>query len=410
MPLLLPGKEKIPAQSAIAPVISCVLKRQRLAILGSTGSIGTQTLEVVTQHRDKFEVVLLTSHRNTSLLSQQAQQFQVADVLISEEAAYQEARHSFSAPAHVHPPSALYELLEQQDIDIYVVAWVGFSGLKPTLHALRQGRRVALANKETLVVAGDLVRKELQTHKGELLPIDSEHAAIFQCLMGEQSPVERLILTASGGALRNLSSEEIQHATPAMALKHPTWQMGQKVTIDSATLMNKGLEVIEAHQLFQVPAEKIDVVIHPPSVIHSMVEFQDGSVKAQMGLPDMRLPILFALSYPHRYPLKVPKWDLSTTPPLTFSKPDTNKYPCLMLAYEALKRKGNIPCVLNAANEIAVQAFLQENMGFLDIAHMVEYAISTAHYVAEPTYEDLVETDRTTRHIISEKVKYKMNA
>lgn len=371
-----------------------------IAILGSTGSIGRQALEVISLTPERFRVEVLTAQRNADLLIEQARAFHPNAVVIADESLYPQVKQALSDTfVKVYTgQKALQEVVTMDGIDIVLTALVGFAGLYPTLAAIRAGKPIALANKETLVVAGALVTEAARQHAVNLYPVDSEHSAIFQCLVGDwDNPIEKLILTASGGPFRGRTRAELEHVTREQALKHPNWSMGAKITIDSATLMNKGLEVIEARWLFGTPAEKIEVVVHPQSIIHSMVQFEDGSVKAQLGLPDMKLPILYALAYPERVPTPWPRADFAALSTLTFSKPDTETFRCLGLAFEALKRGGNAPCILNAANEVAVDLFLKDRISFLGIADLVEDALATQAFLPNPTLEDLGATDAEVR-------------
>ena len=371
--------------------------KRKIAILGSTGSIGTQTLDVIRQHRDLFEVVLLSARRSSGLLIAQAIEFDAAHVVICDEARYREVAETLE-PHGTHVwagVDSLCDLVGMDSVDIVVGAMVGFSGLRPTLAALRAGKVVALANKETLVAAGAVVTRTAREHGGVILPVDSEHSAIFQCLLAAGgNPVEKVHLTASGGPFRTWDRKRIAGATAARALQHPNWDMGAKVTIDSATMMNKGFEVIEAKWLFDLEPDQIQVVVHPQSVIHSMVEFADGAVIAQLGCPDMREPIGFALGYPRRLTVGNKKLDFAALGSLDFEAPDTNRFPCLQLAYEAIRRGGNAPCALNAANEVAVAAYLKDLIGFYDIAKIGERALAGLDFVANPTLEDIFETNQ----------------
>ena len=370
--------------------------KRKIAILGSTGSIGTQTLDVIRQHLDLFEVVLISARSSVGLLIAQAVEFDVPHVVICNEARYQDVAdalqpHGIKVWAGV---DSLCDLVRMDGVDIVVGAMVGFSGLRPTLAALEAGKIVALANKETLVAAGSLVKKIASEHGGVILPVDSEHSAIFQCLLAAgDNPVERVHLTASGGPFRTWERKKIAGASAAQALKHPNWNMGNKVTIDSATMMNKGFEVIEAKWLFDLKPEQINVVVHPESIIHSMVEFVDGAVIAQLGCPDMREPIGFALSFPQRLTVGNKKLDFSTLGGLSFEAPDTNRFPCLGLAFEALHRGGNAACALNAANEVAVAAYLKDLISFYDIAKIGEKALAGLNFVADPTLDDIFATN-----------------
>jgi 1-deoxy-D-xylulose-5-phosphate reductoisomerase len=375
--------------------------RVRLAIIGSTGSIGRNALEVVRQHADRYEIVALATHRNAAALLAQAREFAPRHVGLIDAAAAAPLRAALPGGTLHTGAAAVASLAALPQTDIVLVSVVGVAGLAPALAAVRAGKRLALATKEVLVAAGALVREEARRHQAEILPVDSEHSAIFQCMQaagaaGARS-VERLILTASGGPFRTRARAELQRVTAREALAHPTWRMGSKISIDSATLMNKGLEVIEAHWLFDIPAERIAVVIHPQSVVHSLVEFCDGSMVAQLSSPDMRTPIAYALSYPARQPLAVPRLDLVQTRELTFSAPDHTAFPCLGLAYEALRRGGTAPAVLNAANEVAVQRFLADEIAFLDIARIVAHTLQAHTAVAAPTLDDILAADAWAR-------------
>jgi len=375
------------------------MKKKRIAILGSTGSIGTQTLEVIAAHPEQFVVETLTAHSNAELLTQQAILFQPNAVVIGNKEQYNFLKEALAKyPVKVYAGyDAIAQVAALPSVDMVVAAMVGFSGLAPVVAAIEAGRHIALANKETLVAAGELVTRLAMKHQVALLPVDSEHSAIFQCLQGEQyHPIEKIILTASGGPFRTKTAEELSYVTKDEALRHPSWNMGAKITIDSATMMNKGLEVIEARWLFDVPAERIEVMVHPQSVIHSMVQFADGSVKAQLGVPDMRVPIQYALSYPYRLYSDIPRLDFEKYTALTFEKPDMQRFPALDLAYQALKDGGNRPCVMNAANEAAVEAFLNGRIGFTDIPRWIEQAIQRIAYIANPTLDQLQGTHRET--------------
>ena len=378
---------------------------RNVAILGSTGSIGTQALEVISKHSDKFQVEVLTANTNAALLIEQAKMFNPNTVVIADESNYD---HVFSSldPLDIKVfagANALAEITKMDSIDVVLTALVGYSGLVPTINAIESGKTIALANKETLVVAGQLITDLAKERGVNILPVDSEHSAIFQCLVGEfHNPIEKLILTASGGPFRGKTKDELLNVTKAQALNHPNWDMGAKVTIDSATLMNKGLEVIEAKWLFGTSIDQIEVVVHPQSIIHSMVQFEDGSIKAQMGLPDMKLPIQFALGYPERLKADFPRMNFADYPSLTFEQPDPETFRNLALAYEAIKSGGNAPCILNAANEIAVEGFLKEKVGFLQISEVIEKSLNKVSHVSNPVFEDLVETDKETRTIAKE--------
>ncbi|MDR2814467.1 MAG: 1-deoxy-D-xylulose-5-phosphate reductoisomerase [Prevotellaceae bacterium] len=375
--------------------------KKRIAILGSTGSIGTQALDVIAQHPDKYEVETLTAHRNVQLLARQAVRFQPNAVVIADSAGYGELKDLLAGqPIKVFAGSeAVNEVVQLPGVDVVISSLVGIAGLAPTIRAVEAKKQVALANKETLVAAGDLIRQLVKKNGAAITPVDSEHSAIFQCLAGECSPIEKIYLTASGGPFLHASADELERATREQALRHPQWSMGAKVTIDSASMMNKGFEVIEARWLFDLKPEQIEVLVHPQSVVHSMVQFADGSVKAQLGTPDMRIPIAYALSYPERVPLNVNRLSFAETPNLTFQKPDTEKFRCLALAYEALKLGGNAACAVNAANEVAVDAFLHDKIGFRDIAEMVEEGLQKNDFIAQPTLEDYLETDRRIRAV-----------
>lgn len=373
------------------------MRKRRIAILGSTGSIGTQTLDVIRQHRELFEVELISARRNVALLSAQAREFDAANVVICEDSKYSELSGALEgSDCKVWSGvDSLCELVKLQSVDIVVGAMVGFSGLRPTLAALEAGKIVALANKETLVAAGPIVIRTMREHNAVILPVDSEHSAIFQCLLAAQgNKVEKIHLTASGGPFRTWERAKIAAATAYEALKHPNWDMGAKVTIDSATMMNKGFEVIEAKWLFDMDPDKINVVVHPESIIHSMVEFTDGAVIAQMGCPDMREPIGFALSFPERVSVGNRKLDFATLGQISFEAPDLKRFPCLELAYEAIRRGGNAPCALNAANEVAVAAYLKGLIGFYDIARINERCLNGLNFVAEPSLEDIFGTNQ----------------
>ena len=372
---------------------------KRIAILGSTGSIGTQALNVIRRHRDLFCAEVLCAGSNAELLIEQALEFEPNAVAIADESRYGQVRDALAdKDIKVYAGTeAIVSLMEMESIDMVLAAIVGVAGLKPTLHAIEHGKPIALANKETMVVAGAIVTEAARRHRVPILPVDSEHSAIFQCMVGEMSPVEKILLTASGGPFRGKTRDELATVTLAQALKHPNWSMGRKVTIDSATLMNKGLEVIEAKWLFGVEAKDIEVHVHPQSVVHSMVQFADGSVKAQLGVPTMETPIQYAFSFPERIESFLPRLDLFSQHTLTFERPDTDTFRCLGLAYKAIERGGNTPCVMNAANEVAVQQFIDGRIGFLDIADRVERAMQETPYIAKPTLEDLIETDKTVR-------------
>ena len=373
---------------------------KKIAILGSTGSIGTQALEVIAAHPEHLEVEVLTAQNNAELLIDQAKKFNPNAVVIGNENLYQQVKDALD-PIDIKVyagEKALASVVEMGSIDLVLTALVGYSGLKPTINAIQSGKNIALANKETLVVAGELITRLAQEKGVNIYPVDSEHSAIFQCMVGEfHNKIEKIVLTASGGPFRGRKKDELKSVTKAQALKHPNWTMGAKVTIDSATLMNKGLEVIEAKWLFGLKASQVEVIVHPQSIVHSIVQFEDGSMKAQMGLPDMKLPIQFALTYPNRLKSGFPRFDFANYPALTFEKPDTETFRNLALAFEALNKGGNMPCVLNAANEVAVAAFLKDQIGFLEMSELVERCLGKMDYIANPNYEDYVHTDTETR-------------
>lgn len=381
------------------------IKKRTIAILGSTGSIGTQTLQVVEEHPDKFEVYAITANTRVDDLIQQARKFLPEAVVIADESKYPKLKEALAdLPIKVYGGyESICQIVESKPIDIVVTAMVGFSGLRPTINAIKAGKAIALANKETMVVAGELINELAMKHQTPILPVDSEHSAIFQCLAGEMSnKVEKLILTASGGPFRTFRKEQLEHVTVQQALKHPNWSMGAKITIDSASMMNKGFEVMEAKWLFGVGAEDIEVVVHPQSVIHSMVQFADGAIKAQLGTPDMRLPIMYALTYPTRLSSSFDRIDWNTLKELTFEKPDLDLFPNLRHAYTAIAEGGNIPCVVNAANEVCVAAFLEERIKFTDMPKLIERAMEKATYILKPTLDDYLETDREIRAMVNE--------
>lgn len=380
------------------------MEKKKIAILGSTGSIGTQALEVIEEHSDKFQVEVLTANKNAGLLIEQAIKFKPNAVVIVDESRFDEVSKklwehdikTFTGEA------ALAQVVEMDDINIVLTALVGYAGLLPTIHAIKAKKNIALANKETLVVAGELITKLASEYGVAILPVDSEHGAIFQCLTGEiQNKIEKIYLTASGGPFRGMKKEELGNITKEQALKHPNWDMGAKITIDSATLMNKGLEVIEAKWLFNLKPEQIDVIVHPESIIHSIVQFEDGSMKAQMGLPDMKHPIQYALSFPYRFNSKSPRFNFLNYPRLTFEQPDKETFSNLSLAYSALEKGGNLACVLNAANEIAVEAFLNDEIKFLEIAEINKRCMEEITFIKNPSYKDYVSTDAETRKFAS---------
>jgi 1-deoxy-D-xylulose-5-phosphate reductoisomerase len=376
--------------------------QKQVAILGSTGSIGTQTLEVIEKNPDHFKLEILTAHNNADVLIAQSRKFLPNHVVISNEDKYHYVSRELSdLPVKVYAGTdALEQIVEMDSVDIVMSALVGFSGLQPTLNAIQAGKDIALANKETLVVGGDLVTKAAIENKVNIYPVDSEHSAIFQCIVGEEmNPIEKIILTASGGPFLGKDREYLQNVTREEALKHPNWCMGDKVTIDSASLMNKGLEVIEAKWLFGLKPEQIEVIIHPQSIIHSLVQFEDGSLKAQLGIPDMRLPIQYALGFPERLRSDLKRFSFSAYPNLTFQLPDTEIFPNLSLAYQALDKGGNIPCIMNAANEVAVNAFLEGKLGFMDMSGVIEKTMNSVTFIANPDLIDYVETDSEARKI-----------
>ena len=377
-------------------------ENKRVAILGSTGSIGTQTLDVIRQHPDWFTVEVLTAQHNWELLVAQALEFKPNAVVIGNEDHYSKVKEALSGePIKVFAgQKAIAQVVEMDTIDVVLTALVGYSGLIPTVHAIRAGKQIALANKETLVVAGELITALAKQHGVNIYPVDSEHSAIFQCLVGEfHNPIEKIILTASGGPFRGKDTTYLSSVTREQALRHPNWDMGAKITIDSASLMNKGLEVIEAKWLFGLKTEQIEVVVHPQSIVHSLVQFEDGSIKAQLGLPDMRIPIQFALSYPDRLKSNFERFNFANYPQLTFEQPDVKTFRNLQLAYDALAAGGNAPCILNAANEIAVAAFLNRQIGFLEMSDLIEETLNQANFLARPKLEDYIESDRQAREL-----------
>ena len=391
---------------------SKVESRKQLAILGSTGSIGTQTLDVVRAYPERYGVYALCANRSIDLLVTQAKEFHPEVVCIADESLYEALRSQLSA---IHfegkvwtGADAIAEVVTMGSVDIVVAAMVGYAGLRPTIEAIKAGKTIALANKETLVVAGEIICELAIQNHAPILPVDSEHSAIFQSLVGEdRSEIEKILLTASGGPFRTFTREQMETVTAADALKHPNWEMGAKITIDSASMMNKGFEVIEAKWLFGVPVEKIEVLVHPQSIVHSAVQFTDGAIKAQLGAPDMRLPIQYALSFPERLASDFPRADLFALKNLTFENPDLERFPNLGLAYEAMRRGGNIPCVLNAANEVANLAFRENRCGFLQMSDIISETMTKAAFIAKPTYEDYVATDLEARKIAEEMVNSK---
>ena len=376
------------------------MKKKQIAILGSTGSIGTQALKVIEEHPDLYEAYALTANNQVELLAEQARKFMPVAVVIANEAKYLQLKEMLAdLPIQVYAGAdALCEIVEAKPIDVVLASMVGYAGLRPTMNAIRAGKVIALANKETLVVAGELINALAQQYKTPILPVDSEHSAIFQCLEPNNA-LEKVILTASGGPFRNFTMEQLLHVTKEQALKHPNWEMGAKITIDSATMMNKGFEVIEAKWLFGVRPDQIEVVVHPQSIIHSMVQYEDGAVKAQLGMPDMRLPIQYAFSYPQRIKASFDRLDFSTMKELTFEQPDTNRFRCLALAYEALNKGGNMACIVNAANEVVVSAFLKDRISFLRMSEVIEQSMVKVPFIQTPTYEDYVATDAEARRI-----------
>lgn len=385
-----------------------VENRKNIAILGSTGSIGTQTLDVISEYPDRLYPSLLTANRNVDLLIEQALKFKPRRVVIAQSDCYIKLRDALAGePIEVMcGQQAIADAVAADDVDIVVTAMVGYSGLAPTISAIKAGKTIALANKETLVVAGELITRLVKQYGSRLVPVDSEHSAIFQCLVGEDpESVDKLILTASGGPFRTRPKEELYGVTRADALNHPNWSMGAKVTIDSASMMNKGFEMIEARWLFGIPSERIEIVVHPQSIVHSMVAYSDGSVKAQLGLPDMRLPIRYALNYPERLPSACRKMSVADYANLTFEAPDREKFPLLDMAFDAIHCGGNVPCALNAANEIAVAAFLADRIGFMQMPEVVAEAVARNRFIASPTYDDYVATNAEIRKIAEELIK-----
>ena len=376
--------------------------KKQIAILGSTGSIGTQALQVIEEQSDRYEVYAITANNKVELLAEQARKFNPEVVVIANEAKYEQLKALLAdLPIKVYTGAqALCDVVQAGPVDMVLTAMVGFAGLPPTMAAIRARKIICLANKETLVVAGELINELAAQYNVPILPVDSEHSAIFQCLAGEVgNPIEKILLTASGGPFRKCSQEELAHVTKAQALKHPNWAMGAKITIDSATLMNKGFEVIEAKWLFGVKPEQIEVVVHPQSVIHSAVQFEDGAVKAQLGVPDMRLPIQYAFSYPDRLKASFDRLDLFQIQNLTFERPDTQKFRCLALAFEALHQGGNMACIVNAANEVVNRAFLEDRIAFLKMADVIEQTMGKVPFIQKPTYEDYLATDAEARRV-----------
>ena len=381
------------------------MKKRQLAILGSTGSIGTQALEVVSEHSDLFEVYALTANNQVDLLINQARKYMPEVVVIANERKYPELKEALEdLPIKVWAGAdAIAQMVQSEPIDMVLTAMVGYSGLRPTISAIKAGKAIALANKETLVVAGELIMKLAAEHKVPILPVDSEHSAIFQCLTGAyDNPIEKILLTASGGPFRRKTLEELATVTKAQALRHPNWTMGAKITIDSASMMNKGFEMIEAKWLFDVTPDQVQVVVHPQSVIHSMVQFEDGAVIAQLGIPDMKLPIAYAFSFPTRVRSMAPRLDFNQYSTLTFEEPDMERFRNLAFAFEAARQGGNMPCILNAANEVVVAAFLQDRIGFLQMSDVIERTMRKASFIVNPSYEDYVATDTEARRLAAE--------
>lgn len=379
--------------------------KKQIAILGSTGSIGTQALQVIEEHSDLYEVYCLTANNRVELLAEQARRFKPAAVVIANEMLYDKLRTLLADEPDIKVyagPDAIDEIVESGPIDMVLTAMVGFAGLSPTIHAIKARKTICLANKETLVVAGELIRELATRYRTPILPVDSEHSAIFQSIAGEgDNEIEKILLTASGGPFRNMTTDRLATVTKADALRHPTWEMGAKITIDSATMMNKGFEVIEAKWLFGVDARQIEVLVHPQSIVHSAVQFRDGAVKAQLGVPDMRLPIQYAFSYPQRLHLSSERFDLFSQP-LEFFKPDMEKFRCLALAFEAIDRGGNMPCIVNAANEVVNRGFLDGRCGFIQMSEIIEKTMGRTTFDPEPTYETYVATDMEARRIAAE--------
>ncbi len=375
--------------------------KKKIAILGSTGSIGTQALQVIEEHSDLYEAYVLTAYHKVDLLVAQARKFMPEAVVIADEDKYTALRDALAdLPIKVYAGAdALCQVVQEEPVDVVLTAMVGFAGLMPTISAIKAGKTIALANKETLVVAGELINKLAAEYKVPILPVDSEHSAIFQCLVGEPNPIEKIILTASGGPFRHFTLEQLATVTKTQALHHPNWEMGAKITIDSASMMNKGFEVIEAKWLFGVKPSQIQVVVHPQSVIHSAVQFADGAVKAQLGVPDMRVPIQYAFSYPYRLKSSFERLDLFKTAQLTFEEPDVVRFRNLQLAYDALDKGGNMPCIVNAANEVVNRAFLEDRIGFLRMSEIIEATMQKATYLASPTFDDYLQTDAEARRI-----------
>ncbi len=382
--------------------------KKRIAILGSTGSIGTQTLEVIAQNPDSFEVEVLTANNNIELLIEQARLFRPNVIVITNSCHYDQLKEALKdEPIKVYAgKEALQQVVEMDTIDMVVTAMMGYSGLIPTCNAIKAGKHIALANKETMVVAGEIINRLAIEHRVNIYPVDSEHSAIFQCLVGEyNNEIEKIYLTASGGPFKGFSMEQLANVTRVDALKHPNWDMGAKITIDSASLMNKGFEVIEAKWLFGLKPEQIDVIVHPQSIVHSIVQFRDGSMKAQMGLPDMKLPIQYALNFPDRLPSTFKRFNFLDYPKLTFEQPNTKNFRNLALAFEALNQGGNMPCILNAANEVVVQAFLSDRISFLQMPEIIEQIMEKASYLKNPNLEDYIQSDKEVRILTANRIK-----
>ena len=382
------------------------MKKKQIAILGSTGSIGTQALQVIEEHPDLYEAYAITANNQVELLAEQARKFMPAAVVIANESKYAQLKELLAdLPIQVYAGAdAICDIVQAEPVDMVLASMEGYAGLRPTINAIKAGKEIALANKETLVVAGELINNLISQYHTPLFPVDSEHSAIFQCLEADNR-LEKVILTASGGPFRTFTKEQLEHVTKEQALKHPNWDMGAKITIDSATMMNKGFEVIEAKWLFGLHPEQIEVVVHPQSVIHSMVQFQDGAVKAQLGVPDMRLPIQYAFSYPKRLQSSFDRLDFSQMTALTFEQPDTDRFRCLALAYEALNKGGNMACIVNAANEVVVSAFLHDRISFLQMSEIIEQTMSKVAFIHTPTYEDYVATDAEARRVAESIIK-----
>lgn len=382
--------------------------KKRIAILGSTGSIGTQALDVIRENNDSFQVEVLTAHSNSELLIQQAKEFKPNAVVIGKEHLYDKVRNALE-PLDIKVyagQDSITQIVEMTEIDMVLIALVGFAGLVPTLHAIRHKKQIAIANKEAFVVAGEIVTSEAEKYNVPIIPVDSEHSAIFQCLAGElHNPIEKIYLTASGGPFHGKSQEYLSNVSREQALKHPNWSMGCKITIDSATMMNKGLEVIEAKWLFGLDTKQIDIIVHKQSIVHSLVQFQDGSLKAQMGLPDMKLPIQYAFGYPNRIKNTFERFDFSDYSTLTFEKPEMEKFRGIALAYESIEKGGNMPCILNAANEVAVAAFLRNKIGFLEIYNVIEQSMQRVDFIKHPDMDEYIHTDKETRKLADSLIK-----